>query len=73
MSHAGNVTFNSFAAEVVYHADLLEESTPNLMYNSALRVDMTVCVSDYDGSIGHNYYDLDSSYVQDQIDYHGEY
>ena len=73
MSQAGNVTFNSFAAEVVYHADLLEASTPNLMYNSALRADMTVCVSDYDGSIGQNYYDLDSSYVQDQINYHGEY
>ena len=73
MSHAGNVTFNSFAAEVVYHADLLEESTPNLMYNSALRADMTVCVSDYDGTIGYKYYNLDSSYVQDQINYHGEH
>ena len=73
MSQAGNVTFNSFAAEVVYHADLLEASTLDVMYNSALRADMTVCVSDYDGTIGQNYYDLDSSYVQDQINYHGEY
>ena len=72
MSHTGNVTFNSFAAEVLYHADQLDTTIPKV-YRSALRADMTVAISDYDDEVGHNYYDLDSSYVQDQINYHGEY
>ena len=72
MSHTGNVTFNSFAAEVLYHADRLDALLFD-EYKSALRADMTVCVSDYDGSIGDNYYDLNSSYVQDQIIHHGEH
>ena len=69
----GNVTFNSFAAEVKFHADFLKFS---LGYEHAIRADMAVpfIYDQYDiQNLMEPYYDLDNPIVQEQIQYHGEY
>jgi len=73
-THTGNVTFNSFAAEVQFHADALDDYLSSLpaYYEAALRADMAIG-EEYESGMFDDYYDLDSSIVQTQIQYHGEY
>ena len=79
-THTGNVTFNSFAAEVEFHADYLFTRWADLnnwpilddFYLSALRADMAVGEDDTAASVG-GFYNLDSDIVQAQIEEHGEY
>lgn len=73
-THTANVTFNSFAAEVLYHADFLDSigAIWPSNYERALRADMGIG-EEYESGITDQYYDLDSDIVQEQIDYHGEY
>lgn len=72
--HTGNVTFNSFAAEVQFHADALDDYLSSLpdYYEAALGADMAIG-EEYESGMFNDYYDLDSSIVQTQIQYHGEY
>lgn len=70
----GNVNYNSFAAEVVYHAVMLEDILADIfedkVYKRALRADMTIDDNeDYD--INMSYYDLDSDIVNAQEEIHG--
>ncbi len=80
-----NVTFNSFAAEVVTHADVLgfsflgwslydlvPEYDPIDVYEMALRADMSVG-EEAESGFADWYYNLNSNVVQDQISAHGEY
>ena len=73
-THTANVTFNSFAAEVQFHAEALEDtlSTVPAYYEAALRADMSIG-EEYEDGIFDEYYNLNSSIVQTQIQYHGEY
>ena len=73
MSHSGNVNFNSFAAEVVFHAQELESlwSTFNEYYKHAMRADMSLG-EEYESGFLDSYYNLEGALVQDQIRYHGE-
>ena len=74
MSHAGNVTFNSFAAEVVFHADYLGSFIGGFVEDSLIRADMSIAMGDYEiDNMGVSYYNLNSAIVQEQIDEHGEY
>lgn len=74
-THTGNVSLNSFAAEVKYHAHALETwyGKWNLFdaYEKALRADMAVG-SEHAFKFVDQYYDLDSDIVQEQVYYHGE-
>jgi hypothetical protein len=78
--HTANVTFNSFAAEVEYHAEwvksFLIQDIPfgdNVIYDAALRADMAMGEETESGITAYNYYDLDSAKVQAQAECHGEY
>lgn len=73
-THTGNVTFNSFAAEVQFHADALDDWLANFSqyYEAALRADMAIG-EEYESGLFDEYYDLNSDIVQAQIAEHGEY
>lgn len=67
------MTLNSLAAEVKYHADaLVENAQGSYAYKKAIHADMTSIESSTSG-IAEEYYNLNSSLVQEQIQYHGEY
>ena len=68
----GNVTFNSFAAEVEFHAECTENIASNIVYSSAIRADMALGETYMRGS-AEPYYVLDSEIVQGQVAAHGEY
>lgn len=74
-THTGNVSLNSFAAEVKYHAYALETwyGDLNLLgaYEKAIRADMAIG-EEYQSGITDQYYDLNSDIVQEQILYHGQ-
>ncbi len=74
-THTGNVSLNSFAAEVKYHAYALETwyGDLNLLnaYERAIRADMAIGEETQSG-ITDQYYDLNSDIVQEQVRYHGE-
>ena len=78
-TYTANVNFNSFAAEVQYHADKLNDFNrqPTIeilgIYAAALRADMAM--GDGEGISGwtDDYYDLNSAIVQAQAEHHGEY
>lgn len=76
ITHTANVTYNSFAAEVVYHARALEDmySVLDNYYIRAVRADMAIG-EDYE-IIGipffEDFYYLDNPIVQEQIEHHGE-
>ena len=76
MTHTANVNFNSFAAEVVFHARALTDgwSTFDDYYMRAIRADMAIGEEYEIAGIGifDDYYDLDSSLVQEQVECHGE-
>ena len=72
--HTSNVTFNSFAAEVQFHADALDSVWANNaeFYLRALRADMAIGEESESGGYD-QYYDLSSSIVIAQKNAHGEY
>lgn len=73
-----DVTFNSFAAEVEFHADAIhswQNQIPylgNKWYEAAIRADMAVGEEAESGYYD-EYYDLNGSLVNAQINAHGEY
>lgn len=73
-----NVTFNSFAAEVEFHADAINNWQSNIpilgneWYERAIRADMAIG-EEYESGFYDEYYDLDSAIVRAQADAHGEY
>ena len=73
-----DVTFNSFAAEVEFHADAVnswQSSIPwlgDMWYEAAIRADMAVG-EDEESGFYDVYYDLNSSIVRAQANAHGEY
>lgn len=75
LTHTANVNFNSFAAEVVFHARALTDMFSGLdwYYNAAIRADMAIGEEEeYVLGLGDDYYDLESSLVREQVRYHGE-
>lgn len=76
MTHTANVTFNSFAAEVLYHADVLTTWWINApfvgAYESAIRADMAIG-EEAESGYADQYYNLSGNLVMQQIQYHGEY
>ena len=77
-THTGNVCFHSFAAEVRYHARFLvwyaRLPLPVIgrsVYASAVRADMTIDDTEFEGPAP--FYHLDSHWVQLQRKYHPEY
>ena len=69
-----DVTFNSFAAEVEFHADAIDDwkSIFDKWYNAAIRADMSIG-EEYESGFYDDYYDLDGTLVKNQIAAHGEY
>lgn len=73
-----NVNFNSFAAEVEFHADAvlsLISGIPvagNIWYGRAIRADMGIGEENESGGFD-SYYDLNSDIVRNQAAYHGQY
>lgn len=73
-----DVTFNSFAAEVQYHADAVfnwKKDIPwigNIWYEAALRADMAIG-EEVESGYTDVYYDLNSDIVKSQISIHGKY
>lgn len=79
--HTANTTFNSFAAEVVYHAQAVTSwnglHTEDFLdgfcyYKSAIRADMGLGEENESG-LADEYYNLDSDIVKAQAQEHGEY
>ncbi len=73
-TYTGDVTFNSFAAEVVFHSLALKGVLGNIdsMYDSALRADMQTNERYLSGFLG-GYHSQYRSLVALQRTYHGEY
>lgn len=72
----GDVTFNSFAAEIVYHAaNLTNELFIKLdYYPDLIRADIILETSySFYKTLVDDYLDLESELVQDQVNAHGEY
>lgn len=74
VTHTGNASFNSYAAEVKFHSDGLKNVLSWKYYESCLKSDMAV------GEEVHEwitewffYYNLESGIVKEQAQYHGEY
>lgn len=73
-----DVTFNSFAAEVEFHADALNDWKTNIpwignkWYEAALRADMAIG-EEYESGFYDDYYDLSGPKVKAQAKAHGEY
>ena len=78
-THTGTVSFNSFAAEVVFHADALHSLAAgiNQFYEAALRADIAIDIHAFEEEsvpfYTNEYYDLESDIVQEQVLYHGGY
>ena len=79
LTHCGNASYNSFAAEIEFHADALFNwkvwfkgwPIAGDWYASALRSEMGVGEEDESG-IYDEYYDLESDLVRAQAETHGE-
>ena len=83
---AANVNFNSFAAEVEFHADALYDwksgikdwvligifPSADKWYNAAIRADMAIG-EDSESGFYDQYYDLESDLVKNQAEVHGEF
>lgn len=77
--NTANVNYNSFAAEVEYHADALEDWVKNNWISNfvfktkerAIRADMALG-EEYESGIEDKYYNLEDSSVQSQKEAHGE-
>lgn len=75
MTHTANVNFNSFAAEVVFHARALLDAFSIFpsYYKRAIPADMAIGEEYKVAGIGvfDDYYDLNSALVQEQVNIHG--
>ena len=77
-THTADVNFNSFAAEVEFHAEAVNDwksDIPwlgNKWYESAIRADMAIG-EEYESGFYDEYYDLNSDLVKAQANAHGEY
>lgn len=76
ITHTANVNYNSFAAEVVYHARALEDGFSFIYeyYIRAIRADMAIG-EDYEIAgipAFEDFYYLDTPIVKEQVQYHGE-
>ncbi len=77
-THTADVNFNSFAAEVEFHADAIHSwktdipMIGNKWYEAAVRADMAIG-EEYESGFYDEYYDLDSDIVKAQAEVHGEY
>ena len=75
-THTANTSFNSFAAEVVFHAEFLNPIAKlrvpffGSAYSKAIRADMTVSSGGFNGPTP--YYNEKSALFQEQIKYHGK-
>ena len=76
--HTSNVNYNSFVAEIVFHADAcvsLENYVPyfgkNNWYESGIRADMALG-EEAESGVYDRYYDLNSKIVKEQVKVHGE-
>ena len=80
-THTANTSFNSFAAEVVYHAKLTKEYDneiinyiyEHLIDKHALRADMGVGEEKVSGYTDYEYYNPESDTMKLEIQFHGEY
>lgn len=74
ITHTSNVTFNSFAAEVEFHADalLLVDFDIPFYTESAIKADMSID-EEFESGITDQYYNLDGSRVTAHKLEHGEY
>ena len=80
ITHTANVTFNSFAAEVQFHAEAVYDWKSHVYilgkgfqwYEAAIRADMAIG-EEKESGYADEYYDLDSGIVKAQIATHGEY
>ena len=76
--HTGNVNYNSFVAEILFHADACvswENYAPIIgksqWYESGIRADMALGEEAKSG-VYDKYYDLNSKIVKEQVKVHGE-
>ena len=80
ITHTANATFNSFAAEVQFHAEAVSDWKSYVYivgkgfkwYEAAIRADMAIG-EEQESGYADEYYDLDSDIVKAQIAAHGEY
>lgn len=80
-THTANVNFHSFAAEVEYHAEALDDWLANYWdwyYGRGIRADMCVeCPDTIDWELDYDflypYYNLDNPLVKAQVEEHSEY
>ncbi len=74
MSHTNNVNYNSFAAEVEWHAEETESNKANLSswYERAVRADMAISDEIEHYGLFDEYYDLNSDIVKQQELWHGK-
>lgn len=75
ITHTATATFNSFAAEVQYHADAVDDFFANYpeFYLKAIRADMNISSTLTASAWFDGYYNLDSDIVRTQANVHGEY
>lgn len=68
-----DISFNMFAAEAEYHADVTASWVSDIdeVYKRAVRADMAIG-EEYESGISDQYYDPNSALVQAQINAHGE-
>ena len=73
-SFTADVNFNSFAAEVEFHAKAVEDWKSDIpqWYAAAIRADMAIAEEDESGYYD-EYYDLEGDLVKAQAEIHGEY
>ena len=77
-THTADVNFNSFAAEVEFHAEAVNDGKSDIplvgkeWYEAAIRADMAIG-EEYESGAYDEYYDLDSDLVKAQAEQHGEY
>ncbi len=84
--YTGNVTFNSFAAEIDFHAELIglgeiEDAITGIItdkrlldiYLSSIRADMSIVDDESYSDLYQPYFDLSSTIVQWHIEAHGYY
>ena len=77
VTHTGNVSYHSFAAEIRYHAMFLKKwmkirlPLAGSPYASAVRADMSIGDREFQGPTP--YYDLSGKLVQEQLKFHFRY
>ena len=72
VSHSGNPSYNSFAAEIYYHANACNWIRNPITYQKAIKADMGVNEEKDDAS-DNTYINYDGEYVQEQRDLFGDF